>query len=79
MIDQLTAAHIANCSLRHRERSRQTEEEFYSQFGSSRLVHIAAWLTSIDLRWRKHRTPSARAVDCHHDGCKDLAALRPLG
>jgi len=73
MIDMITIA--GTIGYRHSRRrcgSKADEDRFYAEFGNSNLIHIAGWLTSIDLKWGKRRTTAQSGGNC---GCGVQAAL----
>ncbi|MFS8147166.1 hypothetical protein ATY78_00980 [Rhizobium sp. R635] len=60
MIDMIAIAGIRDVQHSLGYHPKQSEDEFYAEFGDSPLVRFATWLTSRDLRWRKDRTAPAR-------------------
>jgi hypothetical protein len=62
MIDQIAIASMLGLSRAGRIGRRTSEEEFYEQYGSSRIIRAVAWLTDIGFK-NKGRAVEARPKD----------------
>jgi hypothetical protein len=62
MIDQIAIASMLGLSRGGRIACRTSEDEFYEQYGGSRVIRAVAWLTDIGLK-RKGRAVEARPKD----------------
>lgn len=59
MIDQIAIANMIGLSQGGRICRQTSEDEFYEQYGNSRIVRAIAWLTDIGLK-NKGRADEAR-------------------
>ena len=62
MIDQIAIASMLGLSRGGRISRRASEDEFYEQYGGSRIVRAVTWLTDIGLK-SKGRAVEARPRD----------------
>jgi len=74
MIDQIVIANMLGLSQGGRICRQTSEDEFYEQYGNSRIVRAIAWLTDIGLK-NKGRADEARPRINHSTRADQAARL----
>jgi hypothetical protein len=74
MIDQIAIANMIGLSQGGRICRQTSEDEFYEQYGNSRIVRAIAWLTDIGLK-NKGRADEARPRTIHSMHADQAARL----